>query len=82
MLCHSGMCAEHGVWLCACSPNVHVRRRKRHDKLRLWPLESGAMLACYPGGGARYVRHIDNPRGTDGRKVTVLVSGRQLGRPL
>lgn len=44
--------------------------------LALRPLPSGAMLACYPGDGARYVKHVDNPgKGSenDGRKITMLV---------
>lgn len=30
------------------------------------------MVACYPGNGTRYVRHIDNPHG-DGRLLTVIL---------
>ena len=35
---------------------------------------SQPMLACYPGDGARYIRHLDNPGGTssNGRLLTLL----------
>ena len=33
---------------------------------------SEAMLTCYPGGGARYTRHCDNPN-QNGRKLTALL---------
>lgn len=52
---------------------LHTQRiGTRHNHLALQPLSSGAMLACYPAGGTGYVRHVDNPRGADGRKVTAL----------
>eukprot|EP00911_Craspedida_sp_UC1_P001784 UC1_evm1s1361 len=36
---------------------------------------SSAMAAVYPGGGARYVRHVDNPGGakSNGRVLTILL---------
>ena len=36
---------------------------------------SRPMLACYPGGGARYLTHLDNPGGAqaNGRVLTLLV---------
>ncbi|XP_022703352.1 egl nine homolog 1-like [Varroa jacobsoni] len=30
-----------------------------------------AMLACYPGGGTRYYKHVDNPN-FDGRRITCI----------
>ena len=29
------------------------------------------MIACYPGSGTRYVKHVDNPN-NDGRCVTAI----------
>ena len=33
--------------------------------------KSAMMVACYPGGGSHYVRHIDNPDG-NGRVLTFM----------
>ncbi len=33
---------------------------------------SSIMLACYPGGGTHYKRHVDNPS-RDGRKITAIL---------
>ena len=44
------------------------------ESLRGVTSRSRPMLACYPGGGARYVRHLDNPGGdkSNGRLLTFL----------
>ncbi|XP_072314227.1 prolyl hydroxylase EGLN3 [Eucyclogobius newberryi] len=43
-----------------------ARRLQRHISHR-----SKAMVACYPGGGAGYVKHVDNPS-NDGRCITCI----------
>lgn len=37
--------------------------------LALFTLPLQAMVACYPGLGTRYIKHVDNPNG-DGRCIT------------
>ncbi|XP_072884909.1 prolyl hydroxylase EGLN2-like [Hemitrygon akajei] len=45
---------------------------RQTDRTRsLRGVRSAAMVACYPGHGTGYVRHIDNPNG-DGRCVTCI----------
>lgn len=34
---------------------------------------SHAMVTCYPGGGARYIRHCDNAGKRNGRRLTAIV---------
>ncbi|KAG8235096.1 hypothetical protein J437_LFUL015624 [Ladona fulva] len=38
---------------------------------RFGNLSSGAMVACYPGHGTHYVKHVDNPN-RDGRCITAI----------
>uniref|UniRef100_H3CAY9 hypoxia-inducible factor-proline dioxygenase n=1 Tax=Tetraodon nigroviridis TaxID=99883 RepID=H3CAY9_TETNG len=42
-------------------------------RLGSWTIRerSQAMVACYPGNGAGYIKHVDNPNG-DGRCVTCI----------
>ncbi|XP_067115574.1 prolyl hydroxylase EGLN3-like isoform X1 [Osmerus mordax] len=44
--------------------NVKLGNYKIHERTK-------AMVACYPGNGTGYVRHVDNPNG-DGRCVTCI----------
>ncbi len=46
--------------------------RQRVPKLRNIKERSDAMLACYPGEGSRFQKHVDNTA-HDGRKLTVLL---------
>ncbi|KAM4595946.1 prolyl hydroxylase EGLN3-like, partial [Polymixia lowei] len=48
------------VSLCICRLGKSVIRER-----------SKAMVACYPGNGTGYVKHVDNPNG-DGRCVTCI----------
>ena len=42
-------------------------------ELRRITSRSQPMLACYPGNGTHYVRHVDNPAGGNHRLLTCLV---------
>ena len=61
---------------CAAAPPGSNRGAGRAPILRIEPSTSLplAMLACYPGGGARFHRHVDNdPRTPDTRAVTAVL---------
>ncbi|KAI5086117.1 egl nine-like 1 isoform X1, partial [Silurus meridionalis] len=53
-----------------CRPHVFKYIISR-NAIRLFCLSLQAMVACYPGQGTGYVRHVDNPNG-DGRCVTCI----------
>lgn len=42
-------------------------------KLRCVDWANGAMFAIYPGGASRYIKHVDNTLGTDGRRLTAVL---------
>eukprot|EP00434_Breviolum_minutum_P017872 symbB.v1.2.015768.t1/scaffold1181.1/size133410/4 len=42
-------------------------------KLRYVDWANGAMFAIYPGGASRYIKHVDNTLGTDGRRLTAVL---------
>lgn len=46
--------------------------------LRAVNQRSRPMIAVYPSGGSRYMRHVDNPDG-NGRLLTVLFCNRRGG---
>jgi Rps23 Pro-64 3,4-dihydroxylase Tpa1-like proline 4-hydroxylase len=50
--------------------NLIMQCQGRLDKYRING-RTRAMVACYPGGGTLYKRHIDNPSG-DGRCITCI----------
>ncbi|EOD30408.1 hypothetical protein EMIHUDRAFT_113313 [Emiliania huxleyi CCMP1516] len=68
----------------ACLPGLRPLLRREDElvaamagpatELRSVTSRSHPMCACYPGGGARYVRHLDNPGGAgcNGRLLTCL----------
>uniref|UniRef100_A0A9L0TH21 hypoxia-inducible factor-proline dioxygenase n=1 Tax=Equus caballus TaxID=9796 RepID=A0A9L0TH21_HORSE len=47
------------------------RLRKTKNVKGILGRRKNAMVACYPGNGTGYVRHVDNPNG-DGRCVTCI----------
>ncbi|TWW78650.1 Egl nine -like protein 3 [Takifugu flavidus] len=53
-------------------PAYHTSQRGRKGRGEIdVHVISPAMVACYPGNGTGYVRHVDNPNG-DGRCVTCI----------
>ncbi|CAE7422864.1 EGLN3 [Symbiodinium natans] len=43
------------------------------DRLRCVDWANGAMFAIYPGESSRYIKHVDNTLGTDGRRLTAVL---------
>lgn len=35
-------------------------------------MRTPAMATCYPGGGAKYIKHVDNPD-DNGRRLTLIL---------
>nr|CAH7760125.1 unnamed protein product [Callosobruchus chinensis] len=52
---------------------VKANKMLDNDKLGQYNINSRtkAMVACYPGHGSHYVKHVDNPNG-DGRCITAI----------
>lgn len=52
---------------------TNCRRMKNNGKLGRYNIRerTKAMVACYPGHGAHYVKHVDNPN-HDGRCITAI----------
>ncbi|CAE7812501.1 Egl nine-like 1 [Symbiodinium microadriaticum] len=43
------------------------------DRLQHVDWANGAMFAIYPGDSSRYIKHVDNTLGTDGRRLTAVL---------
>eukprot|EP00747_Dinoflagellata_sp_TGD_P092688 gnl/TRDRNA2_/TRDRNA2_165494_c3_seq3.p1 gnl/TRDRNA2_/TRDRNA2_165494_c3~~gnl/TRDRNA2_/TRDRNA2_165494_c3_seq3.p1 ORF type:complete len:393 (+),score=52.84 gnl/TRDRNA2_/TRDRNA2_165494_c3_seq3:155-1180(+) len=43
------------------------------ERLQHVDFANAAMFSIYPGGGSRYVKHVDNVWGTDGRRLTAII---------
>lgn len=43
------------------------------ERLRFVDFANPAMFAIYPGDASRYVKHVDNTLGTDGRRLTAII---------
>ncbi|CAE7766632.1 EGLN1 [Symbiodinium pilosum] len=51
------------------------------DRLQHVDWANGAMFAIYPGDSARYIKHVDNTLGTDGRRLTAVLYLNKDWRP-
>jgi len=49
------------------------RRPEVKERLAHTDFRNSAMFAVYPGGAARYIKHIDNSLMTDGRRLTTIL---------
>uniref|UniRef100_A0A182NSK7 hypoxia-inducible factor-proline dioxygenase n=1 Tax=Anopheles dirus TaxID=7168 RepID=A0A182NSK7_9DIPT len=52
---------------------TNCKRMENNGKLGLYNIKerTKAMVACYPGSGSHYVKHVDNPN-RDGRCITAI----------